>query len=29
VERRRVMDKACRNLYIAQLPAVNDTVKSG
>ena len=29
VERRRVMDKACRNLYIAQLPAVNDTVKIG
>ena len=27
VERRRVMDKACRNLYIAQLPSVNDTVK--
>jgi len=26
VERRRVMDKACRNLYVAQLPAVNDTV---
>jgi hypothetical protein len=29
VERRRVMDKACRNLYIAQLPAVNDTVEVG
>jgi hypothetical protein len=29
VERRRVMDKACRNLYIAQLPAVNDTVRIG
>jgi hypothetical protein len=29
VERRRVMDKACHNLYIAQLPAVNDTVKIG
>jgi hypothetical protein len=29
VERRRVMDKACRNLYIAQLPFVNDTVKIG
>jgi hypothetical protein len=29
VERRRVMDKACRNLYIAQLPAINDTVKIG
>ena len=29
VERRRVMDKACRNLYIAQLPAVNDTVTVG
>jgi len=29
VERRRVMDKACRNLYVAQLPAVNDTVSIG
>ena len=29
VERRRVMDKACRNLYIAQLPSVNDTVFIG
>ncbi|MDR0761112.1 MAG: DUF2586 domain-containing protein [Treponema sp.] len=29
VERRRVMDKACRNLYIAQLPAINDTVFIG
>jgi hypothetical protein len=29
VERRRVMDKACRNLYIAQLPSVNDTVTIG
>jgi len=29
VERRRVMDKACRNLYVAQLPAVNDTVTIG
>lgn len=29
VERRRVMDKACRNLYTAQLPAVNDTVTIG
>jgi len=29
VERRRVMDKACRNLYVAQLPAVNDTVSVG
>jgi hypothetical protein len=29
VERRRVMDKACRNLYVAQLPAVNDTVAIG
>ena len=29
VERRRVMDKACRNLYIAQLPSVNDTVRIG
>jgi hypothetical protein len=29
VERRRVMDKACRNLYAAQLPAVNDTVTVG
>jgi hypothetical protein len=29
VERRRVMDKACRNLYIAQLPSLNDTVKIG
>jgi len=29
VERRRVMDKACRNLYVAQLPAVNDTVTVG
>ena len=29
VERRRVMDKACRNLYVAQLPALNDTVSIG
>ncbi|GHT56952.1 hypothetical protein AGMMS50268_13320 [Spirochaetia bacterium] len=29
VERRRVMDKACRNLYVAQLPALNDTVTIG
>ena len=29
VERRRVMDKACRNLYIAQLPEVNNTVRIG
>jgi hypothetical protein len=29
VERRRIMDKACRNLYVAQLPAVNDTVSVG
>lgn len=29
VERRRVMDKACRNIYVAQLPAVNDTVSIG
>jgi hypothetical protein len=29
VERRRVMDKACRNLYVAQFPAMNDTVTIG
>jgi len=29
VERRRVMDKACRSLYAAQLPSVNDTVGIG
>jgi len=29
VERRRVMDKACRNVYAAQLPCVNDTVTVG
>jgi hypothetical protein len=29
VERRRVMDKACRQIYTAQLPFVNDTIKIG
>jgi hypothetical protein len=29
VERRRVMDKACRQVYAAQLPFVNDTIKVG
>jgi hypothetical protein len=29
VERRRVMDKACRQIYAAQLPYVNDAVKVG
>jgi hypothetical protein len=29
VERRRVMDKACRNVYAAQLSSVNDTVAVG
>jgi hypothetical protein len=29
VERRRVMDKACRLIYAAQLPYVNDAVKVG
>jgi hypothetical protein len=29
VERRRVMDKACRQIYAAQLPHVNDTVRIG
>jgi hypothetical protein len=29
VERRRVMDKACRNLSVAQLQAVNDTIVIG
>jgi hypothetical protein len=29
VERRRVMDKACRNVYRAQLPMINDAVKIG
>jgi hypothetical protein len=29
VERRRVMDKACRQIYQAQLPYVNDSVKVG
>jgi hypothetical protein len=29
VERRRVMDKACLNLYVAQLPSVNATVRIG
>jgi hypothetical protein len=29
VERRRVMDKACRQIYTAQLPHVNDTVTIG
>jgi hypothetical protein len=29
VERRRVMDKACRRIYAAQLPHVNDAVKIG
>lgn len=29
VERRRVMDKACREIRVAQLPFLNDTVKVG
>jgi hypothetical protein len=29
VERRRVMDKACRQIYAAQLPFVNDSIKVG
>ena len=29
VERRRVMDKACRNVYVAQFPRINDTVEVG
>jgi hypothetical protein len=29
VERRRVMDKACRQVYTAQLPSVNDAIKIG
>ncbi len=29
VERRRIMDKACREIRVAQLPFLNDTVKVG